>query len=82
MKPKKVVRKIEFQLCSMPDSEGLVLEFLDENEEAFMEIRANQDDTHQVILYQSDEHISILLSDLLKGVEIAKEKVFNVRLAD
>ena len=76
---KREINKVTYQLTSGEvDSDSAVLEFLDENEDPFMEITINKNDVHQIMFYCSDSHISIPLSSLIEGIEIAKRRVFNV----
>ncbi len=72
------VDKLQLQLCSVPESEGLVLEFLDENEDAFMDIRIQEDGRRQVVIYPTTTLISFSLSEMLKGIAIAEDRVINI----
>lgn len=82
MKPYKIVEKVKFQMFYIAEGDGTVLEFLNDKDEVFMEIGINEDDTHQFVVCSSKEHISIPLSELMKGIEIAKQRVVNVRLQE
>ncbi|MEP1740107.1 MAG: hypothetical protein ABJI60_12435 [Kangiellaceae bacterium] len=74
----KEMKEIDFQLCSVPDSEGLVLEFLDENEEPFMEISVDSNDCKHLVIFKNKNNISIPLEKIYKGLEIAEREVVNI----
>ena len=40
------INKVEYQILSPPEGDGILLEFLDENEDAFMEISVDSDNRH------------------------------------
>ncbi len=74
------IKNISFQLCSVPDSEGLVLELSKEDEAAFLEIRVDSDDIQWVRFFSSEDHIALTLDDVQKALDIAKKEVVNIPL--
>ena len=79
MEKTKVIENVSFDLCSVPDSEGLVLEILDENQFAFAEVRINKDGIQWLRFFSSDTHMALSISDVERAIEIAKEQVVNVK---
>lgn len=77
MKQVRRMGQIGFQILSPPDGDGVILEILDEFENAFMEISIDPDGTRRVTFYETSEPISLTLSDLKKGIEIAEQQVQN-----
>ena len=80
MKETKYIEKVAFQLCSVPDSEGLILELSEEDEPAFMEFRVDEDDRQWVRFFSDEKHLAVSLKALEKAIEIAKKEVVNVSL--
>ncbi len=72
------LKNVNFQLCSVPDSEGLILELSGKDEIAFLEIRVDSDDVQWVRFFSRDNHIAITLQDMEKAIDIAKKEVINV----
>ena len=71
------VQEPNFQLCSVPDSEGLVLEVSGNDEVAFLEVRVDDNDIQWVRFFSSDENVALTLEDMEKAIEIAKREVIN-----
>ncbi len=77
MKQIRRVGQIGFQVLSPPEGMGVILEILDEYEDAFMEISIDPAGTRHVTFYETPEPISLTLSDLKRGIEIAERQVQN-----
>lgn len=69
---------LTFQILSMPHDDAVILELLDENDDAVMEVNIDSDGNHHLVFYQSTEHVSIPLSELEKAIATAKEQVVLV----
>ena len=80
MKDTTYIENVELQLCSVPDSEGLVLEISEKNHPAFMEIRVDSSDVQWARFFSDERHFAIQLKDLEKAIEIAKKEVVNVSM--
>ena len=82
MKDTKILEKVGFELCSVPDSEGLTLELSDEKfqDSPFLEIRVDDNDVRWVRFFSSDTHIAMTLEAMEEAIELAKKKVFNVSM--
>ena len=80
MPKKREITKVEFQILSPPEGDNVVLEFLDQNDDAFMEVSIDANNRHLVTIYSSTEHLQIPLGDLERGIALAKEKVKNVNV--
>lgn len=80
MKNTEVIEKANFQLCSVPDSEGLVLEISKNDDAALIEIRVDSKNVQWIRFFSNDNHIAITLSDMEKAIEIAKKEVVNIPL--
>jgi hypothetical protein len=74
----KTISSVEFQIISPPDGNGVMLEFLDEDEIAFMEVNIDSNGIRHLLVYESQQRISIPLSELQKGIRIAEKKVVNI----
>jgi len=74
----KHISKVQFQILSPPEGDAVILEFLDENDDAFMDISIDKKGAHQVTFYESKNSITFPLIELEKGIQLAKEKVRNV----
>lgn len=72
------IQDVQFQILSPPDGGGVLLEFVDEHDDAFMEINIDPAGARHVVFYRSSEHISIPLSELRRGLAIAESKVINI----
>ena len=72
MKQVREIPKIVLQLLSPPEGSGVVLEFLDEDDVAFMEINIDETGTRHVVVYETAKPISFPLSELKRGVEEAE----------
>ncbi|AJQ94130.1 hypothetical protein [Gynuella sunshinyii] len=80
MKNTEIIEKVNFQLCSVPDSEGLVLELSNGDEPAFLEVRVDDNDVQWFRFFSSEKHIAITLEDMEKAIEIAKKEVVNTSI--
>lgn len=69
----KKIENITFQFCALQDI--LFLEFLDENNNAFMDIEYNDNKEYKINFYKSEDHISIPLEKFVEGIEIIKKQV-------
>lgn len=75
----KEVKKLEFQLASLSVEENsVILEFIDDNDNELIQINIDKNNVHHVILYSLSENITFPLSELEKGIEIAKREVKNI----
>ena len=83
MKKNKVKPKVvEYQLCSVPDSEGLTLELSIDDEPAFMEIRVDDENKQWIRIFPREAELKIPLEDLRVALDIAKREVVNVYFDD
>lgn len=78
MMQSKKIDSVEYQLLVPPETNSCVLEFLDEEENPFMEITIDEEDHYYVTFYRSNDHVTLPLDALLKGVDIAKERIKNI----
>jgi hypothetical protein len=76
----EVVEKLNFQLCSVPDSEGLVLEISKDEKPAFLEVRIDGDNIQWFRFFSSEKHVSMTLEDMEKAIGIAKREVVNTSI--
>ncbi len=74
----RTIRKVEFQVLSPPEGTGSVLEFLDENDDAFLEINIDADGNRNLLLYASKEHVSIPLEEIRRGIALAEKRVTRI----
>ncbi|MCA9278932.1 MAG: hypothetical protein H6815_13215 [Phycisphaeraceae bacterium] len=77
-RPPRDIPKLMFQILSTPEGNGVIMEVLDENEDAIMEINIDADGSRHVVLYHSSEHLSIPLTELENAIATAKEHVVLV----
>ena len=74
----KVLKNVSFQLCSVPDSEGLVLELSNAPDEpALLEVRVDADDVQWFRFFSSESHVAFTIDDIKKAVKIAEKEVVN-----
>lgn len=76
----KIIKEVYFELCSVPDSEGLVLELSNNEKPAFLEVRVDSDNTQWFRFFSSKEHIAVSLEDMEKAIKIAKKEVINTSI--
>ncbi len=74
----KIKKNVDFQIIAPLEGRGNILEFIDENEDAFMEININEQDERFLTVYKTENHIMISLSDIEKRIEISKRKIINI----
>ncbi len=72
------MQRLEFQIVAPPQGDGVILEVLDENDDAFMDVRIDKDDTRFVTVYELSKPISMPLSELARMIEVATREVKNV----
>lgn len=80
MEDTEIIEKACFQLCSVPDSEGLVLELSKGDEPAFLEVRVDDGNVQWFRFFSSEKHITITLEDMETAIEIAKKEVVNTSI--
>ncbi|GAA5444531.1 hypothetical protein Misp06_02718 [Microbulbifer sp. NBRC 101763] len=80
MKNTEIIEKANFQLCSVPDSEGLVLEISKGEEPAFLEVRVDENGVQWFRFFSNENHVAITLEDMEKAIEIAKREVVNTSI--
>lgn len=70
--------EVRFQVVAPPVGQDVFLEFLDENDVAFLAINIDEAGVRHAVMYGDREAISIRLADLKKGIEIAEREVKNI----
>ena len=80
MENTKVIEKVSFQLCSVPNSEGLVLELSEGDEPAFLEVRVDSDNVRWFRFFSSEKHLAITMEDVERAIQVAKKEVINTSI--
>ena len=73
-----IIHHLAFQIVAPPHGDSIILEVLDENDDAFMDVRIDKHDRKFVTVYELSKPISIPLSELARMIEIAEREVKNI----
>ena len=72
------IHRLSFQIVAPPHGDSVILEVLDENDDAFMDVRIDKHDRKVVTVYELSQPISIPLSELARMIELAEREVKNI----
>ena len=75
---KKSLSKILLQILAPPEGASVILEFQDERGDAFMEVGCDASGERRVTIFRSSEDVTMPLSELKKGIEIAERRVVAI----
>lgn len=74
----KALKQLAFQIVAPPQGESIILEVLDDHDEAFMDVRLDTHGNRFVTVYALSQPILIPLSELARLIEVAEQEVKQV----
>jgi hypothetical protein len=74
----KVLKTLAFQIGAPPQGDSVILEVLDDKDDAFMDVRIDSHGIRFVTVYDLSQPVTIPLSELTRLIEVAEREVKNV----